>query len=740
MGNPADTVHFFGGGRWPSFANGGGSTLELRDPNADNSKAEAWAASDESAKSSWQTYTYRMVAAASVTPNADPQWREFVFGLLADGECLVDDISVVVSPASNPVQYIANGNFESGLSGWRVLGNHVRSRVEVDPDNAANHVLHLISSGPEEHMHNHLETTFTGARTVTNGATYEISYRAKWITGNNLLNTRLYWNRVARTTPLPIPALNGTPGARNSRSETNIGPTFAQFQHQPIVPQAGQAVTVSVVAQDPQNVAGCAIWWTANGSSWSNAPMAAQGGGLYASTIPGYAAGTIVQFYVRAVDGAGAVSTFPADGPTSGALYRVNDGLAQLGLTHNVRIILTVDNTALLHADTNVMSNDTLPCTVIYDEKRAYYDMGVRLKSSERGRNDPARVGFHLQFNPEDLFRGVHPVMLVDRSSGGTRPAQEEILLKHMAARAGGIPMTRGDICRVLAPRIGQTGPAIFVPRYEDEFVSSAFPNGGGSLYELELTYYPTTANAAGYKLPQPDAVQGVDITDLGSDKEQYRYNFITKNHRDVDDYSHLIANAKAWSLTGSALNTQTHLTMDVDEWLRAYAMVSLCGVGDMYTFGNNHNLITFIRASDQRVLYFPWDMDFSFNSAASSALVGNSPVNNFNKIITTIPANLRCFYAHVLDHISTSYNTSYMTYWVNHYRNFSPGTDYTADLAYIQQRTAAAISEINSAGGGSAFAVSGTNVITTSNNLITLTGTAPVQIKTIKINGIEYP
>ena len=46
-GNPADEVHYFDGGRWPGWADGGGSSLELRDPRADNGSAEAWAASRE---------------------------------------------------------------------------------------------------------------------------------------------------------------------------------------------------------------------------------------------------------------------------------------------------------------------------------------------------------------------------------------------------------------------------------------------------------------------------------------------------------------------------------------------------------------------------------------------------------------------------------------------------------------------------------------------------------------------
>src|SRR5262249_38022190 len=52
-GNPADEVRYFDGGRWPALADGGGSSLELRNPWADNSVAEAWAASRESAAAGW---------------------------------------------------------------------------------------------------------------------------------------------------------------------------------------------------------------------------------------------------------------------------------------------------------------------------------------------------------------------------------------------------------------------------------------------------------------------------------------------------------------------------------------------------------------------------------------------------------------------------------------------------------------------------------------------------------------
>ncbi len=90
-GNPANTIQIVSSG----WSDGGGSSLELADPRADNSNPAAWADSDESSRSSWQTVTYRMVAGQSFGNNL---WNEFRLGLLDAGEVLVDDVSVIQDP------------------------------------------------------------------------------------------------------------------------------------------------------------------------------------------------------------------------------------------------------------------------------------------------------------------------------------------------------------------------------------------------------------------------------------------------------------------------------------------------------------------------------------------------------------------------------------------------------------------------------------------------------------------
>ena len=736
-GNPVDEVRYHDDGRWHEYADGGGSSLERRDVQAEGSRAAAWAASDEGTKSAWRIYTYRERAVVNIGPS---RWSEFVLGLLDAGEVLIDDLSVVESPEGAARQLIQNGDFESGASAWRLLGNHGHSRVIVDPDDPGNRVLHLLATGPTEHMHNHLETTLAGGASVRNGRIYEVSYRARWLAGSNQLNTRLYFNRVPETTLLEVPGFGGTPGRQNSTFEANIGPTFSRLAHEPVVPAAGEAVRVSVSIEDPDGVATARLRYSVNGGGWLARDLDPGADGLHRGTIPGQSSSRTVQFYVEATDALGATATFPAAGRNSRALYRVNDGRARLGTVHNFRIIMTPADIDLLHENTNLMSNDRLGASVVYDEKEVFYDVGVRLRGSERGRPETNRVSFNVRFQPDRLFRGVHRTATIDRSGGWSSMvpfgSQDEILVKHIVNHAGGIPGMYDDIVRVIAPRPAHTGSALLLmAKFGDVFLDSQWENGGdGTAFEFELIYYPTTTDGAGFKRPQPDQVLGTDIADHGDDKEVYRWNFLIKNNRDRDDYSALIALCKSFSLPASQLEAGTREVMDVDEWMRTFAMYSLCGIGDTYTFGNNHNNMHYVRPDDRKVLVLPWDMDFAFVRSTSASLWGDQ---NLRRVIE-LPANTRRFYAHLQDIIETTYNRTYMSHWTTHYGNLS-GASFAGILNYIGQRANFVRGRLPSpvdfeivTNGGRDFSVDAPSV--------TLEGNAGIDVQSILLSGGEAP
>ena len=334
-GNPVDQVRYYDGGTWPAAADGGGSSLELRDPRADNDCGSAWGPSDESARSAWQSFSYRGVVQASSIGN-DNIYHEFVMGLLDDGEILIDDIHVIDSPAGQAQELLQNSDFSRGLDRWRIIGSHRLSDIQADPNDPGNPVLHLVATGPTEHMHNHAETTFVGNAQVNNGREVEVRFRAKWITGSPLLHTRLFFNRLARTTVLPVPDKSGTPGRRNSCYQANIGPTLTELQHSRAVPLSNEPVMVSVKASDPDGIAGVILWYRADNGQWRFTNMvetqdaASLRAGLkpaptFAGVVPGHPRHTLAQFYVEAVDGRGARALCPAAGKASFAQYRVLD-------------------------------------------------------------------------------------------------------------------------------------------------------------------------------------------------------------------------------------------------------------------------------------------------------------------------------------------------------------------------------------------------------------------------------
>lgn len=270
-GNPADEVEYVDEGRWSSYPDGGGHSLELRDPDSDNSKPESWSASIEKQNAAWNTYTYRGLAQNQAGTNFPTAWNEFVMGFLSDGEILIDDLSVIEDPDGTRKQLLQNGLFNQGLDHWRIIGNHYGA-IESDPDDASNPVLHLKATGATDHMHNHAETTFTGNASIVLGKAYEISYRARWIAGCPQLNTRLYFNYLPKTTILTIPdGMGGTPGKINSVSMANVGPTYEALEHAPVIPEAGVPVEVSLKALDPDGIAGMnlgGVWMEASGTRW----------------------------------------------------------------------------------------------------------------------------------------------------------------------------------------------------------------------------------------------------------------------------------------------------------------------------------------------------------------------------------------------------------------------------------------------------------------------------------------
>ncbi|MBT7068734.1 MAG: hypothetical protein HN919_20740, partial [Verrucomicrobia bacterium] len=766
--NPVDEVRYFDDGpRWPQFADGGGSSLELRDLDADNNVAEAWAPSDETDQTSWQTYYFRDFGTAN--GGTEYLWRDFAMGLLDAGEILIDDIRLVQDPDGTPIQFLPNIDFESGATDWRMVGNHRHSEVITDPDNAGNQVLHIISEGATEHMHNHIETTLLGTleRNLgldgrfnvvpgyelgdgdggldgdTRSTLYDVSFRAKWITGCNQLHTRFWMNRVASNTHLDRPLHVGTPSAPNSRAEGNIGPTFTHFLHSPAVPDVGEAVTVTVRAADPEGVTTMDLFYSVDEGSFTSIAMSATGNGTYQATIPGQSASTIVQFYAEATDGSSAVAMFPSRGPDSRAQYMVQDGSASGTGIHNLRIVMQDSDADFMHTPKNVMSNGRMGATVIDREAEIYYDVGVRLKGSMNSRAEDIWLGFNVRFAGDQLYRGVHRSVSIDRS-GTPAEAPTELMFDLAISNSGGSPSRYNDLVHVIAPRDRHDGASILqMARYGDVFLSSQYDQGDdGFLYKYELIYQTTQDDANGFKLPPASRISTAPVgLGSGTDVERYRWHFMTKNNRAQDNFDPIMAYNQHFGKSGTAFELGLDELVDVDELLRGFAYAVISGAGDNVGAGSTHNGMYYVKP-DGRVTFLPHDMDYQYSATRSIF-----PNNEVTKLTDT-PSNpenaarRRIYLGHLYDIATTSWNDSYMSTWSTHLNTLDPDSYWSRTLTHMEDRANNVLGQINTSIPLVSFSLTTASPLTVGSSTATVSGEGWVNVREFRISfeGVAGP
>ncbi len=736
LGNIVDEVNYRDGKPWPQFADGGGSSLELRDPNADNSAPEAWAASDETARSSWQNYSFTAVAhTPTFTPNIF-SFHELRLGLLDAGEVLIDDVSVREDPTGINRELMQNGSFTTGTTAWRLLGNHETSGVVSD---GGGNVLRIVAFGASNYHPNLLETSLKAAGAlvpVVENRSYKISFRAKWLRGSPQLHCELYYNKVAKTVILAQPALSGTPGAPNSTLVANLGPTFKDARHSPVIPAASQAVTVSALASDPQGVDSVTLKYSVSGGAVQSVAMALGADGRWAGTIPGQTGSNVIQFWMEGRDGANVLGTWPAAEQNSRALIQVADNRAAAG-RQNIRVtMLSVDTNALYTAN-DMMSARHRGCTIVHNESEVFYDSEMRLHGSMFTRNSAGNGALNLYLPSDHPFRGIHRKIRV-RVSG-----RNEIVVKHIINAAGGLPENFDDIVWLVGPTsgVGNTTARLEMTEFDSGYFADDATDGTqGSSFKMEgIREYQTTidGNPESRKSPYPSIgwVYAFDIADDGGTApELYRHDFKPTGNRDEDNYAKIVAMCQAFSLpAGVALDSAVDAAIDADEWMRCFALESLCGIGDGYGFpsGNPHNLNFYAPPGTAKVLAVPWDWNFLFYSATNTPMLPST--HNISKVAAR-PIFARLFWGHVRNLCQTIFNSSTMAPWFAHYGS-QTGDDYSSYAAYVDARCAYALSQLPAAVPFN-ITTNGGNAISVSGSIATIEGDGWIDVREIHVNG----
>jgi len=672
----ADEVTYCDGGRWPIWADGQGASLELRDPDSDNDSPDAWAESDESTKAVWEEFSFTI--AGSDGRYTHDEVNVFDMLLLNRGEVLLDDLQLIIKNADR----LSNGGFESGESGWRILGNHVQSFVTDADAHSGGHALHLIATGHGDPGANRINQSISP---ITGGT---VTFRgwAKRLRGSRYLLLRVSNDlspkqppRPAHSFELDMPMNQGTPGLQNTAFTSNRGPDIAGARHEPVLPASGEPIVVTATVTDNDGVAAVTLYYRSEGAGgFDSAAMVDDGSGddmiagdgIFTGTIPGAGAGTMRAFYIQASDGA-ASTRFPtrlpdsADVPERTCLVRVGDTLINSQFA-SYRVWLSNDVVATFRSRAN-LSNELLDCTFVYNDKEVFYNTRMRFRGSPfiRGGsnwNPVDRHPFRIDFNSDQKFRNREEINL-DRTEGSNRgPLQERA--SYWFYEKMGLQYSRQEYVRPIMNGVDH-GNYEDVQKIDGEYIDMWWPNDtGGRIHKID-DYFEY--DVLGTRHAHID--EGLKY-DGGHPllKETYRWGFEKRSHRQDDNWDDLFYFAQAMNTprTSSTYESAIESVIHPEHFAAVLAIRHAVGDWDSYGYTRGKNNYFYYSMPEGKWYLLPWDIDFTLGSGHGatqdlfSLSAGEFPeVNNFFQHPKYRRMYLEAFARLVYGPWQTSYGTS---------------------------------------------------------------------------------
>lgn len=746
-----DEVTYGTGGRWGKWSDGDGSSLELRDPRSDRRLAPNWADSDESAKSQWVT--------VEATGTMDHGWADAYqlhVTLLGAGEALIDNVEVIPSGGAN---LIANGTFESGTSGWVFQGNHNESSWETGQGFSSTRSLHLRATGRGDSGANRVRAQLP--YTLAPGTVVTLRARVRWLKGNPnvLLRLRGNWLEAPGYT---LTARNlGTPGAVNSRASANAGPAITDVKHEPPLPAAGQQVLVLARVNDPDGLAYLAVNYRVDPTAtYSALAMTNNGSGLYSTVIPAQAAGATVAFFITALDNfpASAGSAFPDDAPARECVIRWGDNVIP-GTLGTYRMWLTQTNVSRW-IEQEKMSNKPKDTTFVYGTNRVVYNAGAWFHGSPYhtpGYDSPvgAQCDYDMFFHKDDALLGETDINLFMPGNGccdGT--AQGEIHAYWFGGQFGA-PFLYCRPVFVYVNGVRRASQVFYdMQQPNGDFIEQWYPDDAdGELHKIQLGFefgdLAYGANEPGYN------VVGANLypyTTTGGAYKQARFRATwplrAVSPREQNDYTNLFNLVNRVynhpPLNSDAYTTTLEAVTDVEEWFKVHVTQHIYNNPDSFSYGGGQNAFAYKPNHDPWKLFL-WDVDFAFGGSPTDPnLFGiggadHGPRNDHAPFT-------RIYWQALIEAANGMLTTARSDAILDaRYNGMVAGGatgigNPSGIKSFIAQRRAYILSQISANQSPFAITSNGGADFATNRNLITLTGTAPLDVRTILINGAAFP
>ena len=722
-----DQVRYFDGGNWAPWADGGGSSLELRDPYANNNVGSSWAISKEEEKTSWTTIEY--------TGEIKEGESEFHIYLGEKGEILIDDIQIKIDGASVS-NYLPHGSFEGGNQEWIIQGNHIQSKITNSNTHEAyegQHALLIHSSGQGDTRINKIESDTTPI--LPDNGKVHISYKARWLKGTSVITTRGSSHGFAHTAQLPISLTPGTPGKHNSQEVNNLGPTIDSVEHFPCVPTNLQRIRVSARVRDPDEVLRVHLYFKGERSQKDfriNTMRddgfgrdTRKGDGIYSTEIPGYPVGEKVKFFIIAEDLKSGITIFPSSNESF--IFQV-DGSSINTEAHSYRLVLSDYNTEILETR-EVLSDELLESTFIFEDRPAYYHVGTRYRGSPWIRPSSEK-SLRIRFPDDNSLFGENKLNL-DASGKDLRERAAYYMLRHHGKHGTSLPHSRQVHTRLT---FNGSDYGIFekVEPVDKAYLRRWFPqNDSGYLYKTDLRL---DINDQG-KLAN---IYSIGLFDQGPDKEEYRGVFNPRSRENLDHFDTLIElvqkiDPQTTSEEALLIDIENHI--DVDQWIRTLGARLVND--DWDTFGIGAKNAYFFRADgDGLWRLLPWDSDNTFDDAEATL----EPSEYYRSIhrLFTLPKFRRKYLANLKELLNGPFNQEFLSTYLSSTKEALASEELTGDekvYAFIEQRTPHITALIPEPKEFSVWTPSPSFVDTLTFQII---GSAPLNTEFIVVNGKE--
>ncbi len=751
------------GGRWPQWANGGGSSMELIDPNSDNRLAANWADSDETSKSVWTNIEY--TGTLDLGSNYDPSILYAQIGLLNPGECLVDDIEIIGSAGTN---LVLNPGFESGTNNWYFQGCMSRSSLT----NAG-------YSGSQSLLIRCSDQLWTGANscemalatnTLASGQTATLRFKARWLRGWPEVLLRLNGNWLEATGRLPVPTNLGTPAQPNSRRVANAGPAIFDVSHWPTVPGTNEPVVVTARVHDPQGIASFTLFYRVDPDTNTTAVAmldngtggdAVAGDGLYSATIPGQSLRKIVAFYLTATDGLGATSRFPAlrddNAPVRECVVLFGDEnpSGSFGVYHH----WVTTNNITRWINLSNLSNESHDGTLVHG-KRIIYNMQARYAGSPYHQNFNTPTGnlchYVWEFPNDDKLFGATSFNKVHQpgNSAGSDTTLQREQTAYTFMRALGVPWLNRRYIAVYVNGVRRGTFMEDTQRPSKDFIEQYWPDDSdGWLYKMQPWFeFGPAPSGTSISFANKGWCTLQRFLSGGQHKTaRYRYNYLVRRTPDnsMNSFAPVFALVDAASTTGSvnyAANMQ-HLA-DMENWMRVLAANHAAGNWDCFAVQNGQNLYGYMGTKGTRYSLLMWDFNIVLGGAGSwgpgSNLFSTSSLDGVTAYLYKEPEFRRMYVRALQELVNGPLDASQYTPLLDaKYRAFlangqSSVVSPDAIKTWMAQARDSIAAQLIASNANASFTVN--PGVTVTNNIAILSGTAPVAVKNILINGTTWP